>query len=62
MGSAIGKPRGMQAIEELESNVRSYSRLFPALFCQARGSIMLTEDGRKVIDFLLWRRSAKLRP
>ncbi|RZN06381.1 diaminobutyrate--2-oxoglutarate transaminase [Bradyrhizobium genosp. SA-3] len=42
----------MQAFEALESNVRSYSRLFPAIFNLARGSIMLTEDGRKVIDFL----------
>ncbi|MCA6119956.1 diaminobutyrate--2-oxoglutarate transaminase [Bradyrhizobium sp. WSM 1738] len=42
----------MQAFEALESNVRSYSRLFPAIFSRARGSIMLTESGRKVIDFL----------
>ncbi|WP_407170420.1 diaminobutyrate--2-oxoglutarate transaminase [Bradyrhizobium sp. ORS 111] len=42
----------MQALEALESNVRTYSRSFPAIFSRARGSIMLTEDGRKVIDFL----------
>ncbi|TFV36116.1 diaminobutyrate--2-oxoglutarate transaminase [Bradyrhizobium niftali] len=42
----------MQALEALESNVRSYSRSFPAIFSRARGSIMLTEAGRKVIDFL----------
>ncbi|WP_375784813.1 diaminobutyrate--2-oxoglutarate transaminase [Bradyrhizobium sp. Pha-3] len=42
----------MQAFETLESNVRSYPRSFPAVFSRARGSIMLTDDGRKVIDFL----------
>ncbi|MER9052324.1 diaminobutyrate--2-oxoglutarate transaminase [Mesorhizobium sp. M0923] len=42
----------MQAFEALESNVRLYSRSFPSVFSRARGSIMLTEDGRKVIDFL----------
>ncbi|MCC8958712.1 diaminobutyrate--2-oxoglutarate transaminase [Bradyrhizobium sp. Pear77] len=42
----------MHAFEVLESNVRSYSRSFPAIFSRARGSIMLTEGGRKVIDFL----------
>ncbi|MER9001968.1 diaminobutyrate--2-oxoglutarate transaminase [Mesorhizobium australicum] len=42
----------MQAFEALESNVRLYSRSFPTLFSRARGSIMLTEDGRKIIDFL----------
>ncbi|MGY4230325.1 4-aminobutyrate aminotransferase-like enzyme [Bradyrhizobium sp. USDA 4503] len=41
----------MQAFEALESNVRSYSRSLPAIFSRARGSIMLTEDGRKLIDF-----------
>lgn len=52
MGGAIGGPRNMQAFEALESNVRLYSRSFPTLFSRARGSIMLTEDDRKVIDFL----------
>ncbi|UPJ54394.1 diaminobutyrate--2-oxoglutarate transaminase [Bradyrhizobium sp. 200] len=42
----------MQAFGALESNVRSYSRSFPAIFSRARGSIMLTEGGQKVIDFL----------
>ncbi|WP_371260909.1 diaminobutyrate--2-oxoglutarate transaminase [Bradyrhizobium sp. Cp5.3] len=44
-GSDIG------ALETLESNVRSYSRIFPAVFSQARGSIMSTGGGRQVIDF-----------
>ncbi|QOZ23835.1 diaminobutyrate--2-oxoglutarate transaminase [Bradyrhizobium sp. CCBAU 51753] len=42
----------MRIIDTLESNVRSYPFSFPAIFSRARGSIMLTEDGRKVIDFL----------
>lgn len=42
----------MEVLEGLESNVRSYSRSFPAVFSRARGSVMLTEDGRKLIDFL----------
>ncbi|MCP3368620.1 diaminobutyrate--2-oxoglutarate transaminase [Bradyrhizobium cajani] len=42
----------MQALDALESNVRSYSRSFPAVFSRARGSTMLTEDGRNVVDFL----------
>ncbi|MVT54763.1 diaminobutyrate--2-oxoglutarate transaminase [Bradyrhizobium yuanmingense] len=42
----------MRTIEALESNVRAYSRSFPAIFSRARGSVLLTEDGRKVIDFL----------
>ncbi|WP_082654093.1 diaminobutyrate--2-oxoglutarate transaminase [Bradyrhizobium pachyrhizi] len=42
----------MQAVKALESNVRSYSRSFPAIFSRARGSTMLTEGGRNVIDFL----------
>ncbi|WP_028351464.1 diaminobutyrate--2-oxoglutarate transaminase [Bradyrhizobium murdochi] len=42
----------MRAFEALESNVRLYSRSLPAVFSRARGSIMLTDCGREVIDFL----------
>lgn len=51
MSEATAESCKMQAIEVLESNVRSYSRSFPAVFSRARGSIMLTDGGRKVIDF-----------
>lgn len=51
MSEVIGAPNDMQAFEALESNVRAYSRSFPAIFSRARGSIMLTENGRKVVDF-----------
>lgn len=36
---------------EAESNVRSYPESSPAIFSRARGSIILTKDGRKIIDF-----------
>lgn len=52
MGRTICERRRMQAFEALESNVRSYSRSFPAIFSRARGSTMSTEAGRTVIDFL----------
>lgn len=52
MGEVTTESRKMQIVEVLESNVRSYSRSFPAIFSRARGSIMLTDDGRTIIDFL----------
>lgn len=51
MVGATSATRNMQIVEALESNVRLYSRSFPAIFNRARGSIMLTDDGRKIIDF-----------
>lgn len=51
MSGAICGSRNMRVFEALESNVRLYSRSFPSFFSRARGSIMLTENGRKVIDF-----------
>lgn len=51
MAGMIVESRNMQAFRALESNVCAYSRSFPAIFSRARGSIMLTEDGRKIIDF-----------
>lgn len=37
--------------ERLESEVRSYIRSFPAVFCQASGSWLTDEDGRRYLDF-----------
>ncbi len=37
---------------QLESNVRSYCRHFPAIFSKAKGSILYTESGQRYIDFL----------
>ena len=42
----------MRAERELESGVRYYGPRFPASFATARGSEILTEDGRRVLDFL----------
>ena len=36
---------------ELESQVRSYSRSWPAEFTHAKGSILTAEDGREYLDF-----------
>lgn len=37
--------------EKYESEVRSYSRSFPAKFTKAKGSIMVDSDNREYIDF-----------
>lgn len=37
--------------ERHESNVRYYSRIFPAVFDRAQGSELFAEDGRRWIDF-----------
>ncbi|MDF2446635.1 MAG: ectB [Moraxellaceae bacterium] len=37
--------------ERLESEVRSYIRSFPAVFCQASGSWMTDETGKRYLDF-----------
>jgi diaminobutyrate-2-oxoglutarate transaminase len=41
----------MKIFEELESQVRTYSRSFPAVFSTARGYTLRTADGREYIDF-----------
>lgn len=41
----------MNIFEELESNVRSYSRYFPAKFSSAKGSVIYSSDGKQYIDF-----------
>ncbi|RUW53299.1 diaminobutyrate--2-oxoglutarate transaminase [Mesorhizobium sp. M1A.F.Ca.ET.072.01.1.1] len=38
--------------ENLESNVRSYSRSFPVVFRKAAGAILEDEEGREFVDFL----------
>lgn len=52
MPKEIGETRNLQTIKAFESNVRTYSRLFPAVFSRALGSIMFTTDGRQLIDFV----------
>ena len=41
----------MTIFSELESQVRSYSRSWPAVFDRAQGSWMYDEDGKKYLDF-----------
>lgn len=41
----------MSIFEELESEVRSYSRAWPAVFHSARGTRLFTESGRPYLDF-----------
>ncbi|TBV07475.1 diaminobutyrate--2-oxoglutarate transaminase [Stutzerimonas kirkiae] len=42
----------MNVFELNESSVRSYCRSFPVVFKQARGSELITRDGKHYIDFL----------
>jgi diaminobutyrate-2-oxoglutarate transaminase len=41
----------MRIIEQLESNVRSYVRSFPAVFDTAQGALLWDEQGNEYIDF-----------
>src|SRR5699024_6495733 len=41
----------MNVFEELESQVRSYSRSFPTVFEQAKGCKLWDVDGKEYIDF-----------
>jgi diaminobutyrate-2-oxoglutarate transaminase len=41
-----------QVFDEHESNVRSYSRSFPAIFSRAKGAFLYDTVGRRYIDFL----------
>jgi diaminobutyrate-2-oxoglutarate transaminase len=43
---------GLSLIERVESNVRSYSRGFPAVFSTAKGSMIYDEQGNGYIDLL----------
>ncbi len=42
----------MKVFNQLESNVRSYSRLFPTVFKKAQGAILEDREGIEYIDFL----------
>ncbi|HKK19072.1 MAG TPA: aminotransferase class III-fold pyridoxal phosphate-dependent enzyme, partial [Opitutales bacterium] len=42
----------MKIFEELESEVRSYSRNFPRIFKRAQGEFIYDEDENEYIDFL----------
>ena len=42
----------MNTFDRLESQVRTYSRAFPAVFERAEGALLFDEQGREYIDFL----------
>ena len=41
----------MEVFEQVESEVRSYSRIFPTVFTSARGHYLWDEHGKEYIDF-----------
>merc|ERR1712093_528615 len=41
-----------QILEQMESEVRTYSRSFPTVFTKAQNAHLFTEDGKRYIDFL----------
>ncbi|NBD27860.1 hypothetical protein GT019_28670 [Paenibacillus sp. T1] len=41
----------MDIFAQHESNVRSYCRKFTDVFLHAKGSVMVTENGKQFIDF-----------
>ena len=41
-----------EIFNEMESEVRSYCRKYPAVFQYARNAKLITEDGKEYIDFL----------
>lgn len=43
----------MQIFQQMESEVRAYSRSFPVVFHQARGSYLYDETGKSYLDFLM---------
>ncbi|WP_188393936.1 diaminobutyrate--2-oxoglutarate transaminase [Mesorhizobium sp. SARCC-RB16n] len=49
---SANSPNSLSSFEELESNVRSYSRSFPVVFRKAASAILEDENGSEFIDFL----------
>ncbi|MFJ7244191.1 diaminobutyrate--2-oxoglutarate transaminase [Kitasatospora sp. NPDC098652] len=47
-----GPSSGTAVFEQLESEIRTYCRRFPAVFTRASGHRMWDEDGREYLDFL----------
>ena len=41
----------MDIFQQCESEIRSYSRSFPALFAKAKGAHLYDASGRQFIDF-----------
>lgn len=47
----VTRATDFSVFEDLESNVRTYCRKFPAMFHRAKGAELYAEDGRTFIDF-----------
>ena len=45
------QPSNGDPLERIESGVRGYAKLFPAVFDRAVGSVLTSEDGRQWTDF-----------
>ena len=51
MVSGVSAMSGLEAFEELESEVRSYVRGWPAVWSRAHGASLWDEQGREYLDF-----------
>ncbi len=51
MVSGVSAMSGLEAFEELESEVRSYVRAWPAVWSRAHGASLWDEHGREYLDF-----------
>lgn len=51
MVSGVSAMNGLEAFEELESDVRSYVRAWPAVWSRAHGASLWDERGREYLDF-----------
>lgn len=51
MVSGVSAMSGLEAFEELESDVRSYVRAWPAVWSRAHGASLWDERGREYLDF-----------
>ena len=51
MVAGVSAMSGLEAFEELESQVRSYVRAWPAVWSRAHGASLWDEHGREYLDF-----------
>lgn len=51
MASGVAAMSGLEAFDELESEVRSYVRAWPAVWSRAHGASLWDEHGREYLDF-----------
>lgn len=51
LGTGLCDDSNLLSLGDLESNVRSYSRSWPAIFSRAAGSVLHSTDGGRYLDF-----------